>query len=386
MNNNSIENFDWDSFLCDSESNKKDDISILNDSNCNLSTEDYKIGYFYNIICYSYWRCIIIATYKQGTFIYKNIAESIMPRKLHYTNMAYYSYDYPVLYKEDSQGEIIEVLLLSDLLSDNNKDKDFEYIPVKISCDKIIDSSKILKNGAVLVLDDFSNDVLNSFSLRISLNRMRSEADMPILIEPYLNEVKRLKEYIDTIDIKEILKSLKVNVSESFINKVGGDDRYYVYRNASISDEVANKDEYIKKIFGLGEECIHSDSGYTSAYNMRIKDLVVGEYTDSNLEEEKNRLLQKYSKEEHLGYLFSALMVKRNWIRKYDLPSLEELYNAENENFRKKWPIDYVENSNREVEKFFYPLSNRVNNVKEILGKININIQNRIDRLKLNEA
>ena len=173
-----------------------------------------------------------------------------------------------------------------------------------------------------------------------------------------------------------------MTVSESFINKVGGDDSYRVYRTASISNEVASQDEYLKKIWGLGEECIHSDSGYTSAYNMRIKDLIVGEYKDSVLEEEKNRLMLKYSKEEHLGYLFSALMVERNWIRQYVLPTLESLYATEKDKFRNKWPIEFVENTNREVEKLFYPLSNRVDNVNEILQNINSQIHIRIDRLK----
>ena len=173
-----------------------------------------------------------------------------------------------------------------------------------------------------------------------------------------------------------------MTVSESFITKVGGDDRYKVYRTASISNEVASQDEYLRKIWGLGEECIHSDSGYTSAYNMRIKDLIVGEYKDSVLEEEKNRLMLKYSKEEHLGYLFSALMVERNWIRQYDLPTLESLYATEKDKFRNKWPIEFVENTNREVEKLFYPLSSRVDNVNAILENINSQIQARIDRLK----
>ena len=295
--------------------------------------------------------------------------------------MAYYTYDYPVLYKENDSGDITEVVLISDLLSEiaNN---DFEYIPVKTSGNKIIQDAKILKNGEEIVFDDFSNDVLNLFSIRVSLNKMRYEAEQPILIEPYLEEVKKLKKYIDSINIKEILKSLKVSVSESFINKVGGDDRYMVYRTASISNEVASQDEYLKKIWGLGKECIHSDSGYTSAYNMRIKDLIVGEYKDSVLEEEKNRLMLKYSKEEHLGYLFSALMVERNWIRQYDLPTLESLYATEKDKFRNKWPIEFVENTNREVEKLFYPLSNRVDNVNEILQNINSQIHIRIDRLK----
>lgn len=211
---------------------------------------------------------------------------------------------------------------------------------------------------------------------------MRYETELPILIEPYLDEVKKLKTYIDSINIKEILQSLKVTVYESFVKKVGGDDRYQVYRTASISNEVASKDEYLRKIWGLGEECIHSDSGYTSAYNMRIKDLIVGEYKDSDLEKEKNSLMLKYSKEEHLGYLFSALMVKRNWIRQYDLPTLESLYATEKDKFIKKWPIEFVENTNREVEKLFYPLSNRVENVNSILENINFQIQSRIDKLK----
>lgn len=373
--NNYSEEFNWDTFLRDTNTLRKEDNTYK------LSADNYKIGYFYNIICYSYWRCIIIATYNNHTFVYKNIDESMMPHNLHYTNMAYYTYDYPVLYKENDSGEITEVVLISDLLSEiaNN---DFEYIPVKTSGNKIIQDAKILKNGEEIVFDDFSNDVLNSFSIRASLNKMRYEAELPIIIEPYLEEVRKLKKYIDSINIKEILKSLKVTVSESFITKVGGDDRYKVYRTASISNEVASQDEYLRKIWGLGEECIHSDSGYTSAYNMRIKDLIVGEYKDSVLEEEKNRLMLKYSKEEHLGYLFSALMVERNWIRQYDLPTLESLYATEKDKFRNKWPIEFVENTNREVEKLFYPLSSRVDNVNAILENINSQIQARIDRLK----
>ena len=184
--NNYSEEFNWDTFLRDTNTLRKEDNTYK------LSADNYKIGYFYNIICYSYWRCIIIATYNNHTFVYKNIDESMMPHNLHYTNMAYYTYDYPVLYKENDSGEITEVVLISDLLSEiaNN---DFEYIPVKTSGNKIIQDAKILKNGEEIVFDDFSNDVLNSFSIRASLNKMRYEAELPIIIEPYLEEVKKLK-------------------------------------------------------------------------------------------------------------------------------------------------------------------------------------------------
>ena len=130
--------------------------------------------------------------------------------------------------------------------------------------------------------------------------------------------IKNYKSYIDNIDINDILKTLYVKVSESYRCKRGDDDTYSIFRTARLTDESIVIDDYLKEIIGIGERvCIYEDSGYTSVYNLanyaegfRAKH-PIGEYEGDMLEQEKQRIIAQYSKEEHMAYLFYTQLKKQ---------------------------------------------------------------------------
>lgn len=115
-----------------------------------------------------------------------------------------------------------------------------------------------------------------------------------------------VKSYIETyskikdIDLSKILEGLQVEVEEIFINKVGGDDRYYVDETRTISYPIDELDNYLKNYIKIGRRNVYKDSGYTSAYNMAIKDLKTGKLPIDDVNDIRNKLIAEYSIDSHV--------------------------------------------------------------------------------------
>lgn len=127
--------------------------------------------------------------------------------------------------------------------------------------------------------------------------------------DSYKSIISKYKKYIDSINLPSLLSSLYVKVWDTHISKVGGDDRYYVYRYAELKDGTIIDDEYLVDLIGLGKVCILEDWGYTSHFER--PDIPFGEYSGEVLKEEKRKIISKYSKEEHMGWLFSHQLFKQ---------------------------------------------------------------------------
>ena len=116
-----------------------------------------------------------------------------------------------------------------------------------------------------------------------------------------LKEIHRIESEVTQYDLPEILKDLHISVRESFNCRVGRDDYYYVYKTVKIGYPEEKLDSFLKNYIGLGERCIYEDSGYTSAYNLSIKDLIIGEYNEIQVQKEREKLIGEYSAQNHIN-------------------------------------------------------------------------------------
>lgn len=67
---------------------------------------EYKIGFFYNLPFSDNHSNRIIIVFETDHLKFKMVNPSLLPR-LHYSNMTYYSFDYPIIYSEDTLGNIV---------------------------------------------------------------------------------------------------------------------------------------------------------------------------------------------------------------------------------------------------------------------------------------
>lgn len=127
-------------------------------------------------------------------------------------------------------------------------------------------------------------------------------------VKLYLSTAKELAKY----DIRQILKDLSIEIYEVFRNKVGGDDSYFVHEVRSVSHNINDIDNYLKDYIKLGNREIHRDSGYTSAYNLRLPNLKTGKMSEDEVDEVRQNLIKEYSIENHT---FAKI---GEWLEQYD--------------------------------------------------------------------
>lgn len=303
-----------------------------------MKNKKYKIGYFYNITRNDTHKNRVVVTFEKNSFTFKLIDPNILP-ELHYTSIGYYSFDHPIIYNEDSLGNIVNLKFLSDIpirceseivghgweifvpffgFENSNNPCKGENIKSQIYlCD--IFGTKIFNNGKEIVeIDDIQNNLFYNISLlRFVLNKIVNSIwyDSFDLRHPrihnnykfYTETLRTITEYVDSFNIKDILSDLFIEVNEYFHTKPGDDDRYSVYRKAKLSSNIANNDFYLRNIIGIGEKCIYQDSGFCSAQSMRIPDLVTGVYKGKKLKEEKQKIISSYSRQEHISHLLADI-------------------------------------------------------------------------------
>lgn len=141
---------------------------------------------------------------------------------------------------------------------------------------------------------------------------------------------KEIWDYIDNLNLDEIVASFKIIVEEFFHHKPGDDDRYSVDKIYSVN----TKDEYITSLLPNKTEELYSDRGFCTAESMRT-------YTDEQTgrqyrEEEKYKLHFKkvYNRHHHFYILLNNYIQK---VLKYN----EELLHQE-KILAEYYPIDKV--------------------------------------------
>ncbi len=346
---------------------------------------EYKIGFYYNLTHLSSHNNRLIVVFNDGHLQFRLINPDILKKyHLRFTNLtSYYSFELPILYKEDYDGEIEDIIFFMDLPNLSSLNSNISGFSIG-EPEMQVRGTILYFNGKDFFHDEinrnspeliFSKAVIHYYAVRKKVLFLRNEARPEILIDPYLDFVKKAKSYIDTIRINDILSDLQVSVKDYLRTKIGDDDTYYIYRNAEVSSPIVKKDEYLQRVIGIGSICIYKDSGYTNKLEMYAEEFInehpIGEYTGELLEKEKQRIIANYSKEEHMGFLLAKRFIEKENNRAYELPRWESILDEAYKDLFLKFQLKNISNDDRNFEKRMYVLTNRFSDAKKEVDAIN---------------
>lgn len=380
----------------------------------------YKIGYPFFAPIYDFKEYMVFVTIEHDHLIVKLINTLSFPtikKKLKPGNIL----DNPFIFTEDSSGQVINIIFLSDLpirYRSEATGKGLEiivpfwsYSETNNPCNRLlfstgnrvsnqIDSINILTKGteifnvskdkwfsinyekkktAASTIDTFlsclfSKIVITRYVLSTIVNSIKNDYQHSSVFSEgkyddfYTKAIAAARNYIDSLRIEELISDLSIKVTENFGHKRGDDDRYSVFRTVSLSSSVANNDTYLKRLIGTGENEIYSDRGFCPAESMRLSGLVTGEYKREDMMKEKKAIISSYSREEHLGYLLSE-SISHIISNKCELEKWEHCLNFYNETLNSCFHIEKV----KEFGKSLYPLNDIFNkdNPQDIIDNIN---------------
>ncbi len=331
----------------------------------------YHFGYYYHFpsTVQKYKQLVLLM--QNGMFMFMEVASDLIPYKKRSMTGAYYNLSMPVICSLNSNS-VSEVVFLYDIpISSGNNEDGFSF---EINTDN---RNTVLKYNNKPFIDDNITD--------------KKDLQFAHLIEEYVGANKRimtlnqiisfitpdryrrskeiitrdLMRIVDSYNLEDILSSLSVVVTDFYRSKVGGDDSYRIERTACLEDKSVKTDKYIDKVIGLGTECIHSDSGYTSNLRAYAPKIYIGEYKGEELENEKKRILSNYSKAEHLSYIFFTKLEEKE-------RALDEIgyWKINKDNIKDKLNSDFfIDKLSHIDERFFYGNHNVA--FSDLLGNVN---------------
>lgn len=349
----------------------------------------YKFGFFFHLPGYQE----LVLGYDGNMFRFYFVNHDVIPNKYHFSYGGYYKLNFSVLYSLQG-NKISELIFLNDLIIEEleeNSQSLNQNIKVIVgesveSNDLIAGSKSIFDNNYLTQKEiEFGKLILEKFITNRYINKLNTDATYISATDLYRETkwkgvIKQYKKYIDSIDLEKILNSLWVKVWDHHRTKIGDDDTYTVYREAEILDGTVITDPYLKDIIGLGEKCIECESGYTSYFPK--PDIPFGVYKDEILEAEKRKIIDRYSKEEHMGWLFYNQLFAQEKIRD----------NISNWEHRKKSAIASLDNKyyyaelNSLDDRLFYDFYSHVKNHSDVLKRINrliFHIQSKTPQLRV---
>lgn len=256
---------------------------------------DIKIGFYYTNLIYSGGTIVLYYNSNNKCF-------QFLYTKHNVGNFLYVLT--PIILVMDEHNNI---LASSSIISFFDKNLEL-YSGIQISIQTNKGDISIFCNDEPLRISKAEYLIVKQTFLINAIKKLPSLYDFTIGLD---NEIARLKQYISNIDIEAILSSLEISVSESFISKVGGDDRYTVYRTTKTFLLNIDKDSYLNRLLGLGRNNIYEDSGYKSAYSMALPNLKTGVLTGEERREYLLSLRDNYSVVEHATFLL------KEWCEKY---------------------------------------------------------------------
>ena len=331
----------------------------------------YKFGF------YIYLHKHLVLGFDGKCFRFFFIDRELIPNKILYSTGQYDKLRIPVLFNANG-NTITKILFFRDFNVEGIKSRTNLYPHIKIKVGETIDlndliigtvsifdkhhlNKKEIELGKLLIESHISEQYMSELSPKINYISS-SDIWKPRKWKSVINDYK---EYIDTIDIKQLVDSLYVKVWDFQKTKIGGDDTYYVYREAKLLDGTTITDPYLIEIIGLGKNCIEKDGGYTSHFER--PNIPFGVYENDILAAEKLRIVNNYSKEEHMGWLFYDQLFKQ-----------EKLKNELNEwNDRRLHSISELDKhySYNDLDsldqRLFYEFDSRSTDHNIILGRIN---------------
>lgn len=112
-----------------------------------------------------------------------------------------------------------------------------------------------------------------------------------------------IETYIKGLDISEIYNSLKIEIYETHLNRLGEDDSYYVWKSTSIK----TADPYLKSLFSIGDELLYSETAFNSWRQLKAE----SGYKDSDFgiqKKEIKRAIEKAAKQYSYSNHHSTLL------------------------------------------------------------------------------
>lgn len=340
----------------------------------------YHFGYYYHFPSTVQKYKQVVLLMQNGMFMFKEVASDLIPFKKRSMTSAYYDLSMPVVCSLNG-NTVSEVVFLYDIPISNCNNEDGFSFEINIA-----NRSAALKYDNKPFIDDNITDkkdlqfahyieeyvgankrimTLNQIISFITPNRYRRSKEM------ITSDLMRI---VDSFNLEDILASLSVVVTDFYRSKVGGDDSYRIDRTACLKDKSVKTDEYIDKVIGMGTECIHSDSGYTSNLRAYAPNIYIGEYKGEELENEKKRILSNYSKAEHLSYIFFNKLEEKeraldeigSW--KVNIEKIKDKLNSE----------FFIDTLSHIDERFFYgnynvAFSDLLDNVNSLIRRIMLN-------------
>ena len=284
---------------------------------------------------------IVLCLTDEG-FSFFLISLDLIHTKYKGSNSSNYNFSKPVLCKV-SENRVYDVKFFIDFPINDDADNcsGFSFLVKKSEY-----TSTLMYNK-----EPFANNLIESdkekkllqiiTNIVVAKKQMSSLSEVAYYISPNSLEeekkkvVRNFKKHIDSFDMNKILSSLYVNVWGHLRTKLGDDDTYSIFREAKLLDESIIIDDFIKKIIGLGKECIYKDSGYTNQLERYAEDFLefhpLGVYSGETLEREKQRILSMYTKEEHMAFLFYEQLSKQQECSQKIAQWRKTLNNAEEE-------------------------------------------------------
>ena len=159
-----------------------------------------------------------------------------------------------------------------------------------------------------------SNIILRIYCLEEVVRELKTKNNLDLLFDikdisqktlcwsSWFHIINKYKSYLDDINISEILQSYKVSYHDSYQSK---EDRIYIYREAMTDYKNAYDDVYLSELLGLGNNVI---GRYEYYEEINIK---MGDCKDEDLENEKEKILNDYSKEVHMACLIANDLYQR---------------------------------------------------------------------------
>lgn len=258
-----------------------------------------KLGFYYTNLIYSRGTIILYFNSDKNCF-------QFLYTKHNVGNFLYVLA--PIIFVMDERNNIIGSQSLKSIL-----DKDYELCPgIRVSIETNEGNLNVLCNDKTLRISKAELLIAKQTFLISAIQRLPSLYDFSVGLD---KEIGRLKNYISSIELDAILSSLEVSVSESFISKVGGDDRYSVNRLTTTSLPNIENDNYLTQLLSLGRKNLYEDSGYTSAYSMALPNLKTGVMAGRELSVYLQSLRDKYSAIDHITFLIKEWCI--GYVSKY---------------------------------------------------------------------
>ena len=338
----------------------------------------YKFGFFYHLPLNSHQYQELILGFDGEIFRFYFIEYKMIPFKYQNLSSHYYELSIPVIFKNNG-STITEIVFLNDLALNLYNDKRTLDLPgFKIVIGESIETHDLL-NENVSILEKLKIHKRESRLARIIIERLICNRNIEVLRSQekisfkdkywpnrWQGVIKQYVNYINSINIENILSSLYVKVWDYHRTKIGDDDTYYVYREARLLDGTIVTDPYLRHIIGLGDECIEKESGYTSYFSR--PNIPFGIYEGEDLEKEKRKIIASYSKEEHMGWLFYNQLFKQEDI-KSEISKLSDRINKTIDELEEKF---FYKELSKLDPRLFNEFSSYTSNHEDILNRLNV--------------